>query len=330
MGGTCSKKVVERVNNNPNDNIDKELTIPNGCAIYGSARSYLEPFIPDNGEYEWKREGTSSCNYCSNSMGDQTTCHYCDGWCCPIIGSSGIYTRKSYNANPLQCCLQGKDTIGNLTCDPKYRNPDGEGCNAILEDYCNSEDLFNNKACALYGATHVDTSNLLKKRYCNEFDKDKPEIMAFSRNCKKFCMENMGLCDEKVEAYCKLPQHVNDPMCACINTFIPTGNHLYNNPTCSDKKCMTQGYQTNSLMNSAKKCQQIHCDVYFQMDKNQRAYINDNNIHQRCGNSDNKDNDTVITTNWSKILLYTEISVFSIIFIIILYFIFIRLYHYRW
>ena len=110
----------------------------------------------------------------------------CSDGCCAIVGSKGGYKRVSYNADPLQCCLAQTATIGNFTCDPKYRNNTSEDCRQYLKKYC-EEDNGGNYA----------------GKICQEF-------------CNQELVAGRATCDQAVKNSCtKL--NPNQPNCKCYN-----------------------------------------------------------------------------------------------------------------
>ena len=79
--------------------------------------------------------GSGGCSFNGSAQPYEMTCDIgCDpNGGCAIVGQfqthvkiltnhKGMYSRKSYNADPKECCLSSALTIGDLTCDPDYRS----------------------------------------------------------------------------------------------------------------------------------------------------------------------------------------------------------------
>lgn len=276
MGSSCSKSSPSQAAVNPNDPLGTTFTIANGCAPAGSARGYLDKYVPKNGEYEWAGEG-GSCYYCSFSAPSQINCSAgCDGVdCCAVIGRGGTYRRTRYLADPVQCCLQSASMIGDKTCDPKYRNPTSEDCFAAIKSYCIQGDrLFSEDVCKTWCAQNEQECFLYKQQLC-----DQSLGNAF---CKTWCMQNHGYCDNSFKEYCATTTKDVDPACGCIQSSLVQYKY---NPICEDRQCIDNGYQTSSMLSAfGDGCQIVDCSVYFDVSAQGNVIFDDINIEQRCNN----------------------------------------------
>ena len=110
----------------------------------------------DSKDGEWETSSSmKSCTY--NDLTDNTIFKCNSGTCCTngggtycgITGQSITCKRKSFKANPLNCCLQDysgcnknninacfEDSSQRYTCDPAYRNQSSPGCQDKLTQYC--------------------------------------------------------------------------------------------------------------------------------------------------------------------------------------------------
>jgi hypothetical protein len=276
MGHGCSKVPVQHAISNPEDAIGTVLTVPGGCAPLGTGVSYLSEYIPDNGEYSWAGEG-SACYFCSFDKPNSIGCSVgCDGIsCCAIVGHTGTYKRTSYKADPKQCCLQSASTIGNLTCDPKYRNPTSSNCYEYVKDYClTGDNIFTADVCASWCANNVQECNQAKSKICND-----PSQFT-NGYCKDWCLQNPGLCDTSATMYCSKDK-TKDTFCSCLNSDLMKYKY---NPLCEDKNCISHGYATQSMITSrGQGCQIVDCNTYFNVSAGGKTEFQDLNIQQRCG-----------------------------------------------
>ena len=136
--GKCKKLNPIQAINDPQIEINEVRDIQGACGDAGTAANSLSKYIPQNWEYEFV-SGRGSCHFCGKPPHAMTCSTGCSDGCCAIVGSKGGYKRVSYNADPLQCCLAQTATIGNFTCDPKYRNNTSEDCRQYLKKYCKED-----------------------------------------------------------------------------------------------------------------------------------------------------------------------------------------------
>jgi hypothetical protein len=287
----CTRINPEQLVANPDDKIGDVKEIKGACAPAGSGRDYMSHLIPQNGEYEWAGEGTG-CHYCSLAPPSSIDCGFgCDGInCCAIYGTSGTYKRKSYNADPIQCCIQGTPMINGSTCDPEYLDLKGSSCYKALKDYCIvNNNAFTKDVCNTWCSNNTSECNTYKSKYCND-----PKTYK-DPECKPWCMKNMGLCDDGMYLYCK--DNPTDTICSCINSDLITYKY---NPICQDKVCIDTGYQTTSMTNArGKECEIIDCGTYFNIKNGGKVQLNDINIEERCG----KENQSQQFPRWLIITL---------------------------
>jgi hypothetical protein len=252
------------IQNDPNDPLDQVKPIDGMCFPKGHSEEWLRSYIPSNDEYEFVECG-GHCNYCSLDIPKSTDCNPgCASIdCCAISGVKGCYKRIGYNADPEHCCIFDVNTIGDNTCDPKYKNP--KNCSQYLRDFCTNDLPFRHPICKKWCGNGC---KIRKAEYCNEH--------IFEPFCQEFCHKNNGLCDSGMEQYCKV--FPDEEICSCINSKVQEYN-----PICVDRKCIDHGYQTISMMNArGQGCQIIDCKSQINLE-NQKIDLHDIIIEQNCG-----------------------------------------------
>jgi hypothetical protein len=141
---------------------------------------------PDNGEFQ-AGSTSGSCDACNHWNWKIAGGCECTGTGTTTSGKRPTVKRIDYKADPLQCCLApGTKILGNFTCDPKYRDRDGEGCKPKMKEYCVGEKLNSDK-------------------------------------CKDFCQQNEGACDVELKKFCadknsfeKPENEKYDSICSCF------------------------------------------------------------------------------------------------------------------
>lgn len=280
----------QRRQNNADDPLNQAIQMTDACVFKGSGgSSQASGLIPDNGEYSWAGT-TGSCAVCSTCAPRRM--EKSDGSCddslrCGWEGEVPQYKRTGYNAPVDDCCLNGVKTVGNKTCDPKYR--DGyatSNCDSTYLNYCNSGTrIFDDPKCVSW-INRVGTSadNILNNKCVG--DKLTTDI------CKKWCERNKAQCAANFKSYCKLPtqftdgsycktqsmvpgfevddavqtfcaDHADDDFCACFKAVNqassdaaikdPTLRAILARPECYVTKCSSGlGYQTSNMRNNLK------------------------------------------------------------------------------
>jgi hypothetical protein len=95
---------------------------------------------------------------------------------------------------------------------------------------------------------------------------------------KEWCKSHPELCDTAVIGYCQ--RYPDDPYCSCINS--PANVKGVVNPKCVDRKCITSGYLTSSML--ATPCPTvINCDIQTQLYNSGVVLSNQIPIQQNCG-----------------------------------------------
>lgn len=131
----------------------------------------------ENAEFTFAISG-EKCGLCALDYG----CECENG----IDGRRGAIRRIAYTANPTECCLSlGKKTIGDKTCDPRYRNITSPDCQNALYEYCRIDGNFTKEPC---------------KQWCKAI---KSDPNARTR------------CDDIAIEYCKKNKG-KDPKCDCL------------------------------------------------------------------------------------------------------------------
>lgn len=57
-----------------------------------------------------------------------------------VEGRRCAVKRIKYLADPVDCCTKDSATVGNLTCDPKYRLKDSAACKEVMQAWCGASD----------------------------------------------------------------------------------------------------------------------------------------------------------------------------------------------
>jgi hypothetical protein len=258
MGSSsCSNKGAKHAQNNPDDKIGQVIAIDPGCGLAGTAQNSLGSYIPNNGEYVWAGEG-NSCHYCSTEPPKEISCSSgCDGiGCCAIIGAKGTYKRKSYNANPIDCCLKQVKTIGNETCDPVYRSNTKDDCRTIIKNYCEIPTNFPNGTCQQF--------------------------------CSQEQTQGRATCDTAVQNYCK--SNPQNPHCQCllppekIEEIRKNYGDIVGDITCWYDGCQISKnpYMTLNMRNVKNNCKTTNC-IIRDINVTTNGKVSDLNIMNNCG-----------------------------------------------
>lgn len=233
-----------------------------GILIKGSSSTYGAPLAllcPQNGE--WTPTSTGPCNgsrtedYCGRGGNSGEFGGCCGGTCHIIGGCSTTCVRTGYGADPTACCLSpaGTKTIGNKTCDPRYRNPLSIDCTAALAAHCDNSTNF------------------------------------FTSTCKTWLKNvNSAVKDELALKYCA---NSTDPFCACYTAKVPVEweNDTIKKAIfrCLDKDC-EGGSNPNALKPYGLVCPTTYVDCQ-QNDirlKLVESGIDSATVANNCGNID--------------------------------------------
>ena len=129
------------------------------CFLCGSG---VNPdFCPQNGEWTHTSLGCGSCY--GADPGDQ-----CEGN--GVVGQGMGCVRLAYNADPKACCVNQTDTIGSLTCDPKFRQATNSDCFPYMKQHCDNSTNFFSTECQAWlkniAPTQKGTADQLGNKYC--------------------------------------------------------------------------------------------------------------------------------------------------------------------
>lgn len=215
--------------------------------------------------------------------GKQTACQRLDGG-------------AGYQADPVACCKsQGTLTIGNLTCDPIYRDPNGTACKNILYSQCASttQSPWDVPTCKAIMDTNVAASNYFKGTYCAVGDR-----AYFDANCLNWLKTNptsdavktiiLNKCnttnlhrepcqsyikdrskqssefDALMTSYCK-GGYKNKQLCACINSADSYANdkdyvdYCRDNPNVKGCNCLSLSFDADGRIPSKPVCLDPKC-----------------------------------------------------------------------
>lgn len=271
------------VPNNPEDPIGYSRDLIGRCyPTYSWAQrfdSIKNGYLPANNEYILSST-SRPCYFCGTREGVETSCSSgCTDWfkCCSIYGNGYSYKRDNYKAEPLQCCLNTVITIGQDTCDPLNRDGSSSNCKSLIKEYCKGNNLFSDQKCIQWCNENKDLCKGLMQSKCNDVNS-----ITFDPSCKEFCLNNAGMCDSGSRKFCA--EKNPDPYCACLNS---DSNRFSHNPVCQDGDCVKNGYKTNDMIElSSHGCSIMECGVYLKLQNVDNFNFTDNNITQRCGQTE--------------------------------------------
>jgi hypothetical protein len=287
------------VPNNPDDQIGYSRDLIGRCYPTYSWSPMFESikkgYLTPNNEYVLSSTARN-CYYCSSMPGVEATC---SGGChriacCSIFGHGYSYYRDNYKADPLQCCLNTVQKIGQDTCNPTNRDGSSVNCKALMKEYCKGNNLFSDQKCIQWCAENKDACNGFMASRCNDVNS-----IAFDPSCKEFCLNNAGMCDSGSRSFCA--EQNPDPYCACLNS---DSNRFSHNPVCQDGNCVKNGYKTDDMIElSSKGCSIMDCGVYLKLENVNNFTFADNNITQRCGQTEK--------TETAKNIKLTDVSAYD-------------------
>lgn len=342
--------------NNPADPIGQSIQMNDACVYFGVAGpGQAKNLIPNNGEYSWAGT-TGNCNACTTCapklMKDSSGCNWTGN--CGVVGTIPQYKRVSYNADPGQCCLgNGVNTVGNQTCDPKYRtgvySPD---CNDYYTNYCRiGDEIFTNPKCIQWSKIQqTDADSILNEKCVG--DHLKTDI------CTKWCLRNPSTCKANTRSYCQSDKfenldnwcvtkaiefggmdyavqqfcasHADVEFCSCYKASSdsgaakdPTLKAILARPECYITKCASGGGYKNTNMRSSGACPSVNvCQNTLNAFGNTTTDLQ--NITQSCTQSqqsdtrqsDTRQSDTAAaTSNFSNYIIFMQGFTWILLFI---------------
>lgn len=287
--------------NNTNDTIGTNIEMSDLCTNHNP--SSAQPFIPQNGEYSLGGGGNScyACLSCEpNNMDSGSGCEQGFwGNCVSGTGNHPTYHRTSYNADKDACCKSGgATTMGNLTCDPKYRNgADSQDCSGTFSNICMGSAL-KSTSCATWGNNNKNTYNTRVSTYCDKNLSD------------SWCRDKMvaiGGIDTTVADYCNL--HPTDVFCGCYTALAASSSESINaesaavlaRPECYVKTCSSgQAYMTTDMRGN-RTCPSVNlCNNVINLNGNTKVALT--GVNQSCTQSQSQGTTgaapaTAVTTN---------------------------------
>jgi hypothetical protein len=338
----------QRRQNNPDDPVGYEIAVRDACVIYGGGGDEAaKTLIPDNDEYEFAGI-RDNCNYCINCMPRQfdssSGCEYdpcpdgshdvagtCwtnnfpwyvtknigdrNGKCASSGGGIPFYKRRGYLAPKDDCCFNpGTKTIGNKTCDPKYRSgPYSADCNDTYLNKCNnSSQVFTQKCIDFCDSGRADKCKNILNNFCSgqmladgnqtctNWCEKNPELCATrireycvdSNLDKQFCKDKLikiGYSDNAVNDWCS--SHPNDPFCACNKALKdsdkisePAVKAVLSRPECYVAECSSGAGYKYTNMRQSTSCPPVNvCVNKITVAGNE--YANLQNVKQECNQS---------------------------------------------
>jgi hypothetical protein len=287
MGNNFSNP--QRRFNNPDDAIGYDIQLNDACILNNSTGAQIinDQLIPNNGEYEFSK-ATGDCNYCSTCSprrADKGSGCDNDGHCGVVGGNIPYYHRKAYLAPADTCCTNsGGRTVGDKTCDPKYRaGVSALACNDIYASKCvgqTNDDIFDD-TCQTWCASNTARCNTAITNFCsqgNNLDR---------ADCRAHALE-LGGADMDIAANRWCQSHMDDPFCACLKAVsiaptIPNDmQKALSKPSCYVEECTSgKGYQNVNMRAIRNSCPPVNiCNNTMTIAASTNVSLDD--IHQSC------------------------------------------------
>jgi hypothetical protein len=257
---------------------------PAACDSGALARLNEQGFKwPANGEFTYGGCG-SRCDLCLLQYG-------CDCAGSILSGHRGTVKRVAYRGPIDECCMTRLSTVGNTTCDPRYRNYNpSNDCDETMKRECNVQDKWNTRPCIDWATEIInknktsDLSPLID--WCSKGDNFQTE--ACVSVCSKLTDKGQkSLCDRPLQSYCNA--HPNDPNCECLlaRKIRPVIDKLKVNASkaCWYEPCKldnTTLYMTADLARAFRDCRTTTCTINadgVKVDNRGKVIFNNN-----CGN----------------------------------------------
>jgi hypothetical protein len=163
-----------------------DLGIGQTQQVYGTcttAGQSEQRWCPNNGEFV--SDDSSACAF--NTTNNDGRSFYCgdkdDSWIgcgggswtgqCEIVGSSTKCERRSFSADPTDCCkADGKKIINGKTCDPQYRDASSAKCRDANRNYCKTitSNPDHDPACKSFMAASNKNDTDVRNAYCSRGD----------------------------------------------------------------------------------------------------------------------------------------------------------------
>jgi hypothetical protein len=269
--------------NNSDDQLGTTIEMQDLCVKYNpdSAVQYM----PQNGEYGAAGTG-SGCNACLScepfNMSVSSGCEGPFSGCVSGAGSHPMYTRVSYKAPQDACCTSGGvSTIGNLTCDPKYRGgPDTSACFSTFNTKCVDSALAGSDCQTWCDKNQTDCLSRTRS-YCNkgnnmgtQFCKDQAKMIGgMDLGVTNWCSGN------KTDPFCSCYSAVNSSSSEIID---PETKAILSRPECYVTTCSSgTGYKYDSMKTSGS-CPSVNlCKNTITIAGNLEG-VDLNNVKQSC------------------------------------------------
>ncbi|MGL5935116.1 MAG: hypothetical protein ACRCZI_05790 [Cetobacterium sp.] len=322
----------QRRKNNPDDQLGYEMAIEDAC-VNGDAKNWDSTLnlLPDNNEYEISKLDVT-CNYCIGCNPRRMS--FGSGWNslgrhANWDGRIPHYRRKGYTAPKDDCCFEpGVKTIGNKTCDPKFRKgPYSADCEDVYLNKCNNaNEIFKTNCNDFCDNGRSDKCKNMLNYHCTG------KILSDGNaTCSNWCDKNPELCNTRIREYCvgsnldkqyckdKLVKigysddsvnqwcmtHANDPFCACFNALIDSEKiedkevkKVLARPECYVAACASGGGYRYTNMRDGESCPPVNVCVNKIIVAG-NTYTNLENIKQECDQTIGVNN-TINPTNFNQ------------------------------
>ena len=250
-----------------------------------------EGYFPSgNNEFEFKKnESGNLCTYCAHDSGrfraNKTNCS-CASGIDGIGGKTVKFKRKTYNADPVECCLANNidnvdcdnvnlgtvKLLNNNTCAPDNRSLFCHNCPNLVINSCSSSDFFteNRENCSKLitkvdeSGNRVNTDNtfdLAVNQYCSSENGKLDDncncynaIINFKKNNTGWAVCQLPECMQSSEEITPLltnEQHEHYKTCKSCNTGLISDN-VYNSNIDIEVNCDLYGLPPSNNNNIKK------------------------------------------------------------------------------
>ena len=256
--------------NDPNDDIGYMRNWNRACLRPSDNLSRMNPFLPNNSEYEVVDRGGGNCHYCTNCIEPRKMKgEGClgDGQGCGLAGGTvPRFRRKVFSAPIDQCCITGETMIGDKTCDKKYRGDsrfNQPECISHLKNHCSGTRIFTENVCKEWDNKIIDKNIIrdVKKNFCSG------ENTKFVSHCYNWCNSiksdasqstwyNQCVNDKWQQGYCSEPNRILDTQAGPCLDYCSTRSST---STESDKQWCSDARK--------RECSKLYYNIVFNPSK---------------------------------------------------------------
>ena len=197
-------------------------------------------------------------------------------------GIDGYHLRKCIRqipGNKLDCAL-GKYSASK--CPNYFAKNQPESIN-YMNNYCSGNRIVINDDCKEWKDVNLQAYTNKLARFCNSHI----DNVYKYQECKTYCKDNPGKCENVMHRYCSL--HKDDPLCGCINSplnDLPVGSKGQPPATCFDNTCISFGYKPDANARGVRRSNVNECGDFMDCSQNinvsDKAFLDRVKISQNC------------------------------------------------